>query len=479
MSTAERDIDVSSMRDAYPDTRDHHSYNKSSPYDSKSPIASRPDDVSNGDIRVSSSATKLNIIRSAPEDRDRDRDYRTRDDIKGKTPQEECPEAVIEDRVNKRKITIVEDEIARYTKKDLNYFKQLERDEYIAFASQIHPRVVERDIFQFFAPVGRVVDIKLVRDSRTGKSKGLCYIEFEDKSSVTKACALSGHLLSGYPVTIEPTANARTRNNVLTKERERLQSLSRRVTLSNIPFDVTSQDIRQLCSEVCTIEHTELIHISPDEAVAFIECRHPGDATLLIKLLNGVTLGGRTLDARTGVVKPTVLKHEYDYNPIVTAEATNGSGELALSGMGLTSLIPAAIAPAVIPVATGMSQPTTVSTGPGTNVASLISTVIAATSQNVNASQCVILSNLLDPKVVDDIDREDIYADVIEEGSKFGKIYKAHLDKNGNMFVLFDKIDNAIKAQKVFHGRWFDDRKLSCVFAKPSIVKAKFPDWNI
>ena len=44
----------------------------------------------------------------------------------------------------------------------------------------------ERDLFEFFSHVGTVEDIRLIRDQRTQKSKGLCYVEFSDKESVPK-----------------------------------------------------------------------------------------------------------------------------------------------------------------------------------------------------------------------------------------------------------------------------------------------------
>jgi RNA-binding protein 39 len=57
----------------------------------------------------------------------------------------------------------------------------------------------ERDLFNFFANsnIGRIIDIKVVRDSRTGKSKGVAYVEFESKESVVLAVALSGQQIQG------------------------------------------------------------------------------------------------------------------------------------------------------------------------------------------------------------------------------------------------------------------------------------------
>jgi len=76
-------------------------------------------------------------------------------------------------------------------------------DDYTVFVSGIHPKVQDRDLFEFFSYVGQVEDIQVVKDPRTRKSKGLSYVEFREKDSVHKAVALTGQLICGYPVTVE------------------------------------------------------------------------------------------------------------------------------------------------------------------------------------------------------------------------------------------------------------------------------------
>lgn len=57
----------------------------------------------------------------------------------------------------------------------------------------------EKDLFNFFAQsnIGRIIDIKVIRDTRTGKSKGVAYIEFESQESVVFATSLSGQQING------------------------------------------------------------------------------------------------------------------------------------------------------------------------------------------------------------------------------------------------------------------------------------------
>lgn len=70
------------------------------------------------------------------------------------------------------------------------------------FVSGIHPRVEDMDLFEFFSHAGRVDDIQLIKEPRTGKSKGLAYIEMSSVDEARKASMLNGQLVGGYPITI-------------------------------------------------------------------------------------------------------------------------------------------------------------------------------------------------------------------------------------------------------------------------------------
>jgi len=49
----------------------------------------------------------------------------------------------------------------------------------------------ERAIYEFFkqSDTGKIRDIRIVKDPKTGKSKGISYVEFYDIESVPKAAA--------------------------------------------------------------------------------------------------------------------------------------------------------------------------------------------------------------------------------------------------------------------------------------------------
>ena len=79
--------------------------------------------------------------------------------------------------------------------------------------------VNERKIFDFVckANVGRIIDIKLIRDPKTGKSKNCSYVEFESQEVSMLAIGLSGAELEGQPVQIVPSQAEKNRHAAAAK----------------------------------------------------------------------------------------------------------------------------------------------------------------------------------------------------------------------------------------------------------------------
>jgi hypothetical protein len=69
----------------------------------------------------------------------------------------------------------------------------------------INLKADERDIFNFFASVGRINDIKLIRDKHTKKSKGIAYVEFSTVEAAISALTLNQQILLSMPVLIKPS----------------------------------------------------------------------------------------------------------------------------------------------------------------------------------------------------------------------------------------------------------------------------------
>ncbi|GIL63854.1 hypothetical protein Vafri_17719 [Volvox africanus] len=100
----------------------------------------------------------------------------------------------------RRSSTPPAERIAREKEREL---RELERATRTVFVHNLSLRADERDLFEFFSKVGRVVDIRLIIDKNTRKSRGLAYVEFSKVEEVISAVALTGHTLKGQPVMVK------------------------------------------------------------------------------------------------------------------------------------------------------------------------------------------------------------------------------------------------------------------------------------
>ncbi|KAL0432058.1 UNVERIFIED_CONTAM: RNA-binding protein 39 [Sesamum radiatum] len=70
----------------------------------------------------------------------------------------------------------------------------------------------------------------------------------------------------------------------------------------------------------------------------------------------------------------------------------------------------------------------------------------------------------------------DIRDDVQEECSKYGRVKHIHVDKNsaGYVYLRFESVEAASRAQQAMHKRWFARRLISAIFLQPYEYDAKF-----
>jgi len=70
---------------------------------------------------------------------------------------------------------------------------------------QLTQKVQERDIFELFSKAGKVRDVRLILDKKTGRHKGVGYVEFYYKEAIPQAVGFTGQLLRGFPVAAKPS----------------------------------------------------------------------------------------------------------------------------------------------------------------------------------------------------------------------------------------------------------------------------------
>lgn len=64
----------------------------------------------------------------------------------------------------------------------------------------------EKDIFDFFSVVGAINDIKLIVDKNTKRSKGICYVEYQNiQSAMNAVTVLNAKIMMNMPVLVKPS----------------------------------------------------------------------------------------------------------------------------------------------------------------------------------------------------------------------------------------------------------------------------------
>eukprot|EP00747_Dinoflagellata_sp_TGD_P162552 gnl/TRDRNA2_/TRDRNA2_180262_c0_seq1.p1 gnl/TRDRNA2_/TRDRNA2_180262_c0~~gnl/TRDRNA2_/TRDRNA2_180262_c0_seq1.p1 ORF type:complete len:201 (-),score=56.87 gnl/TRDRNA2_/TRDRNA2_180262_c0_seq1:108-710(-) len=106
---------------------------------------------------------------------------------------------------DKEKDRVEEEKLQREMEEEMKKRVKNARADRTIMISGLNSKHGERDIFEFFfSKAGGVNDVQIIRDARSGKPRGVGYVEFETQEECMKAIALSGHECKGVKLTIQP-----------------------------------------------------------------------------------------------------------------------------------------------------------------------------------------------------------------------------------------------------------------------------------
>ena len=231
-------------------------------------------------------------------------------------------------------------EIIDQTIKDgLRQIKEAESFDRTILMYSFPTEVNEKKIFNFFASndILPIIDIKLLRDSRTGRSKNCCYVEFDTKDRARQAINLSGQLLCGQPCQIvssqaEKNRQALAHKSKKEKDNENNPGLMNNIvkySKSNEQIDINDAPMKiyvggltenlsnitedDLCNifgfgEIDSIE----LHKDPitgrSKGYAFIQFHRGSKAKEAIQAMNGFVYQGKALKVGEANENNTVIK---------------------------------------------------------------------------------------------------------------------------------------------------------------------------
>jgi RNA-binding protein 39 len=168
----------------------------------------------------------------------------------------------------------------------------------------LHPSCGDREVYEFFSKeAGKVRDLYVVRDQRTGKSRGVAYVEFYLQESIMKALACNGRMISGHgPIRVQ--ASGAEKNRAAVAQREATSSLQEKPIVLYImgltgPLSaMTEAELKSIFSPFGEIEYatiTRCPYTGRGRGHAKILFTKAADAREAMACLNGFELAGETL----------------------------------------------------------------------------------------------------------------------------------------------------------------------------------------
>ena len=346
-------------------------------------------------------------------------------------------------------------------------------------------RAEEKEVFEFFRHAGDVVDIKIIRDRTTGRSKGFAYVEFKARESVLMALSLGGQPLLGQPVMVkmsEAEKNmaweaAQAAKKQAAQMSAMADSMARipmampggvhggmpgRLLVSNLPLNVVEADLRQIFDHFGPVDFLTVQRdmMGNSQGIALVQYKSANDAAEATKSLSD----NPEVELAPGAPMK-IIPAPLDYNPMAAAAAMAGmAGAVPVPGITAPAMVEeridvdaddgggmkltaqhrmalmtrlAANAGIEVPQAPTFGGPAFGGGAPGGGGLNGTQQVAAelAMEQGVLGpaspipTQCLLLKNMFDPAEESGAGwDEEIAQDVREECSKFGNVEFVHVD---------------------------------------------------
>ncbi|CAN1847801.1 RNA-binding protein 39 [Linum perenne] len=371
-----------------------------------------------------------------------------------------------------------------------------ERDQRTVFAYQMPLKATERDVYEFFTKAGKVRDVRLIMDRNSRRSKGVGYIEFYDVMSVPMAIALSGQLLFGQPVMVKPSEAEKNlvQSTASGATAGAYGPIDRKLYVGNLHFNMTEVQLRQLFEPFGTVELVQLpldLETGQCKGFGFVQFALPESAKEAQTHLNGkLEIAGRTLKVSSvteqgGQQDPGAKSADFDDDDGGGLSLNAQSRAMLMQKLDRSGIATSISSSLGVPMLNGSAQTPQTMTLPINGQATLggalpVHVLPAPAYQSIGKpSECLLLQNMFDPSTETEPDFDlDIKDDVEEECSKYGRVKHIYVEKNsaGFVYLRFDTMEGAARAQAAMHMRWFARRSISATFMPPHEYEAKFPD---
>ena len=167
----------------------------------------------------------------------------------------------------------------------------------------VHHEAGDRDVYEFFSKeAGKVRDVSVIRDSRTGKSKGVAYVEFYLQESVIKALGCNGRTIKGFAIRVQ--ASGAEKNRAAEAQKFAHVKLQQRpvmlyiMGLSGKLSEITEAELRSLFTPFGEIDLCEIgkcPYTYKNRGFAHVQFSRTVDAREAMACLNDFEIAGEHL----------------------------------------------------------------------------------------------------------------------------------------------------------------------------------------
>ncbi|KAK2195966.1 bifunctional RNA recognition motif domain/RNA-binding domain superfamily/Nucleotide-binding alpha-beta plait domain superfamily/Splicing factor [Babesia duncani] len=353
--------------------------------------------------------------------------------------------------------------------------EKAQREDLTVLVVNLSLNVDERDIYEAFSEhAGKVRDVQCVKDARSGKSKGVAYVEFYTQDSVLKALAMSGFELLGQRIRVQ---SSQAEKNRAAKAAKMLEEAALDIGESTFTIFVggldgplaaiSKNELKQLFSPFGTILDVELCRnqVPGDQkGGAFLKFKRASEAKEAMAAMHGFEIGGQQIRvsyasavaAHGNAGKPSSVDLESldDDQGLISGACTKIALMQKLSRMSDQS----------------NSQPSApiLPTGPSTELS----------VSNSSPTCQIILSNMFsptDPGISQAGFFSEIRDDVASECSKYGKVERVFINEraiDGKVWLKFGSSLDAAVAFKALNGRFFAGNAIQVEYCSDAVWRA-------
>lgn len=370
------------------------------------------------------------------------------------------------------------------------------KDQRTVLVSQLMMRSTEKEIRRYFrTKVGcRVIEVKLLRDKRTGNPKGLAYVEMSCMADVNKAIAVAGQPpdFQRFPILVKAsqaeknssipasssTVTAAMMGQGATEELKGGEC--QEVYVGSLDHSVNESHLFQLFSQFGRLKKAT-IQMNPTtqrtRGFAFLYFQNPEDANLAIKVMQNQVLAGRPMKMgwgnKSSTIQGAVLRTSEKFPENARERAQKAFSVLSqLNGSSITDNEISTAASQALSAAMGNSSEPSGGDVPVAKegvalpkpITTLPPTKLRSDADNAEPTRLILIHNMFDKDNETEAGwEEELKEEIIEECSKFGDVISLSVmskEAGGKILALFGTVEGAKNCATNLQGRWFDRRQL-------------------